>query len=302
MANHLQHIEKCPLCGDSQFVHTESCNDYFVSHETFSLYACCNCHFVFTQDAPVGEEKGRYYQTSDYISHSDTKKGSLNWIYHQVRSVMIRRKTQLSVKEKKNGNLLDVGCGTGYFAASVKRKEWNVTGVEPSKTAAEVARNKFGIEVIHPEKLPELSHHQFDTITLWHVLEHLEDLNETMALLSKLLHDDGKLIVALPNNNAFDAAKYRAHWAAYDVPRHIWHFSSDTFQRLAQKHGYTITTIKSMPFDAFYISILSEKYKGRKCPLLRGFFSGVMAYAVSIFNKKRSSSLIFVLRKKVKLK
>ena len=297
MTTSLQHIEKCPLCGYSQFVHTEICTDYFVSHETFSLYACCNCNFVFTQDVPVGTEKGRYYQAADYVSHSDTKKGAINWVYHWVRRIMLGRKTRLSVKGWKNGNLLDVGCGTGYFAASVKRKGWNVIGIEPSETAAEAARSKFGIEVIAPEKLSKLPHNHFNTITLWHVLEHLEDLNETMTLFSKLLHEEGKLIIALPNINSFDVAKYRAFWAAYDVPRHIWHFSPDAFQRLAQKHNYAITAIKPMPFDAFYISILSEKYKNRKFPLLRGIFTGIAAYAISLFNKRKSSSLIYVLRK-----
>jgi len=297
MTNNLQHIEKCPLCGHSQFAHIETCEDHFVSHETFSLYACCNCHFVYTQDVPIGEAKGRYYQTSDYVSHSDTKKGAVNWVYHQVRNVMIRRKTRLSVKGVKNGKLLDVGCGTGYFAASVKRQGWNVIGVELSATAAEIARSKFGIEVIPPEKLSELPHNQFDTITLWHVLEHLENLNEAMALFSKLLHEKGQLIIALPNRNSFDAAKYRASWAAYDVPRHIWHFSPDTFQLLARKHGYTITAMKPMPFDVFYISILSERYKNRKCPFLRGFLSGVAGYLASLFDRKKSSSLIFAIKK-----
>ena len=290
-------IEKCPLCGDSHFDHVEKCEDHFVSHEFFSLYTCRNCHFLFTQNVPVGEEKGRYYQASDYISHSDTKKGLINWIYHWVRSIMLRKKTRLAVKGKQNGNLLDFGCGTGYFAASVKRKGWNVVGIEPSESAAEIACSKFGIEVISPEKSTELSHNQFDTITLWHVLEHVENLNETMVLFSKLLKENGKLIIALPNHTSYDAIKYRAFWAAYDVPRHIWHFSPDTFQQLAQKHGYTLTTIKSMPFDAFYISILSEKYMNRKLPFLRGFFSGAIAFALFLFNKKKSSSLIYVLKK-----
>jgi len=296
MITNLQHIEKCPLCGSAQFIHVQTCEDYFVSHETFSLYKCCNCHFIYTQDVPIGADKGHYYQTSDYISHSDTQKGLVNRVYHQARSIMLRRKTRLAIKGKKNGSLLDVGCGTGYFAASVKRKGWKVVGVEPAETAAETARSKFDLEVIRPEKLTELTHHQFDTITLWHVLEHLEDLNESMTLFSKLLREEGKLIIALPNSISYDAVKYGASWAAYDVPRHIWHFSPQTFQLLAQKHNYTITAIKPMPFDAFYISMLSEKYQNRKCPLLRGIFSGIVGYVVSLFDKKKSSSLIYVLR------
>jgi len=295
--SNMQHIKKCPLCGHSQFVHVETCTDCFVSDETFLLYRCCSCQFVFTQDVPIGESKKRYYDATDYISHSDTKKGLLNLVYHLVRDIMLRRKTRLAIKEQKHGSLLDIGCGTGYFAASVKRKGWNVAGVEQSETAAEIARKKSGIKVISPDRLSELSHHQFDVITLWHVLEHLENLNEMMASFSKLLNEKGKLVIALPNLNSCDAAKYRTHWAAYDVPRHIWHFSPDTFQRLAQKYGYKITAIKRLPFDGFYISILSEKYLKRKCPLFRGAISGIAGYVVSLFNKRKSSSLVYILKK-----
>ena len=297
MITNLQHIEKCPLCGETQFIHFQTCEDYFVSHETFSLYKCCNCQFVFTQDVPIGSDKERYYQTDDYISHSDTQKGLVNRVYHYVRGIMLRRKTRLATKGKRYGGLLDVGCGTGYFAASVQRKGWKAVGVEPIETAAEIARSKFNVHVLSPENMKELFHCQFDTITLWHVLEHLENLNESMALFSKLLCEDGKLIIALPNRTSCDAVKYGASWAAYDVPRHIWHFSPKTFRLLAQKHNYTITAVKPMPFDAFYISILSEKYKNRKYPLLRGIFSGITGYIVSLFNRKKSSSLIYVLKK-----
>jgi 2-polyprenyl-3-methyl-5-hydroxy-6-metoxy-1,4-benzoquinol methylase len=297
MTANLKHIEKCPLCGHARFVRDMTCEDHFVSHETFSIYRCCNCFFAFTQDVPTEKEMARYYQAADYVSHSDTRKGVVNWFYHRVRSVMLRRKVRMTVKGKKDGNLLDVGCGTGYFAAAVKRKGWNVVGVEPSETAAEVARSRFGVEVIAPDKMAELPHHHFDRITLWHVLEHLEDLNGSMALFSKLLNEDGKLIVALPNGTSRDAAKYGTHWAAYDVPRHIWHFSSYTFRLLALKHGYTVTAVKPMPFDVFYISILSERYMNRKFPLLRGFFAGLGGYVVSLFDKRMSSSLVFVLER-----
>ena len=295
MTNNTQILEKCPLCGHSQFIQIETCEDFFVSHEHFPLNTCCNCHFIFTQNVPIGKNKERYYQVPDYISHSDTKKGLINYVYHWVRRVMIRKKT--SISGKKYGNLLDFGCGTGYFASAMKRKGWRVMGVEPSKPAAEIARNKFGIEVISPGEITELSHHQFDTITLWHVLEHVENLNDTMSLFSKLMHEKGKLIIAVPNCTSYDAVKYRSFWAAYDVPRHIWHFSPSTFQLLAEKHGFTITAIKPMPFDAFYISILSEKYKKQKYPVLKGFISGIAAFTASFFNKRKSSSLIYVLKR-----
>ena len=291
-------MEECPVCQHTKISRKFFCEDYFVSHEPFPLACCDACGFTFTEDVPSQEVMSRYYGSSEYVSHSDTKKGWINSVYHRVRKQMIRRKARLIAQRHTGGALLDIGCGTGYFAGTMKQNAWDVLGIEPSETAAEIARNKFGLDIRPPEALCEWPGKSFEAITLWHVLEHLPDLNESMARFFQLLKDNGSLLIALPNIHSYDAQKYRQYWAAYDVPRHLWHFSPDTFSRLAEKHGFQIADIKPMPFDAFYISMLSEKYKKNPLAGLRGFCFGLVSYFICLFDKKRSSSLIYILNKK----
>ena len=292
-----EHIEECPICGHKKFSRKFFCEDYFASHESFSVCYCDACRFTFTQDIPSRNAIARYYDVAEYVSHSDTKKGLINSAYHLIRKRMIRRKVKLIEEKHTGGRLLDVGCGTGYFAGAMKQKGWDVIGIEPSKTAAEFARNNFGLDVRPSEALVELSEKSIDVITLWHVLEHLPDLNESVSRFFQLLKDDGTLIIAVPNVESFDAEKYNRYWAAYDVPRHVWHFSPDTFSRLAEKHGFKITDIKPMPFDAFYVSMLTENNKKKKFAGIRGFYCGLVSYFICLFNKKKSSSLIYILNK-----
>ena len=291
-------MEKCPVCGqNASFQKFLSCEDYLVSHKLFSINCCDACHFIFTQNPPPPDEIASYYDSSEYVSHSNTKTGLINAVYHLVRKIMIGKKTKLIQKISKGRTLLDVGCGTGYFAGTMKQKDWKVTGIEPSKNAAEMARQKFGLVVKPPEALFDFPEQSFDVITLWHVLEHLPNLNEAMTQFHKLLKDNGVVVVALPNVDSYDAKKYQQFWAAYDVPRHLWHFSPSIFLRFAEKCKFNIIDIKPMPFDAFYISMLSEKNKKNKFAAIRGFYQGIISYLICLFNKKKSSSLIYILKK-----
>ena len=292
-------MEECPICGQKAISQKFlSCEDYLVSHKLFSVICCDACRFIFTQNSPLPDEITAYYDSSEYVSHSNTKTGLINTVYHLVRKVMIGKKTKLIQKISKGRTLLDVGCGTGYFAGTMKQKDWKVIGIEPSKNAAEMARQKFGLVVKPPEALFEFPEQSFDVITLWHVLEHLPNLNEAMTQFHKLLKDNGVLVVALPNVDSYDAKKYQQFWAAYDVPRHLWHFSPNTFLRFAEKCKFNIIDIKPMPFDAFYISMLSEKNKKNKFAAIRGFYHGIISYLICLFNKKKSSSLIYILKKR----
>jgi 2-polyprenyl-3-methyl-5-hydroxy-6-metoxy-1,4-benzoquinol methylase len=295
--NKMLNIKQCPLCANTQFIEKTVCEDFYVTHEKFLLCQCNQCGFVFTQNTPEGEECEKYYNTENYISHSDTHKGFFNKAYHIVRIITLRQKIKIATAGKKTGSLLDVGCGTGYFAGKLSQKGWNVTGIEPSSIAAEIAREKFGIKVLSSESIHKLENRQFDVITLWHVLEHIDSLEDMMISFQCLLKEQGKLIVALPNINSYDASKYKNHWAAYDVPRHRWHFSPETFANLALKYGFSIKKIISMPFDVFYISILSEKYQKHRFAFLRGVCFGLRSFSACIFHKRKSSSLIYILNR-----
>ena len=293
-------INACPLCGGAHLKRAMTCTDFYASGEQFDLYTCEDCGFTFTQGVPVEAEIGRYYETPDYISHSDTKKGAMNAIYHHVRQYMLGRKARLVMKEshRKTGRILDIGTGTGYFAHTMQNKGWEVEAVEKSGQARNFAREHFGLNVRPEAALKELVPGTFDVITLWHVMEHLEHLDETWELLRELLTEKGVLIVAVPNCSSYDAMKYGKYWAAYDVPRHLWHFTPATIQQFGSKHGFILAARHPMPFDAFYVSMMTEKHKGSAYSFVKGMWTGTAAWLSAQAKKERSSSMIYVFRKK----
>ena len=239
-------------------------------------------------------------ETPDYISHTDTRKGAMNSVYHYVRSYMLGRKARLVAKEahRKTGRLLDIGTGTGYFADTMVRRGWKVEAVEKNPQAREFAKEHFGLEVKPESALQEFAPGSFDVITLWHVMEHLEHLGEVWQQLHEMLTEKGLLIVAVPNCSSYDAQRYGEYWAAYDVPRHLWHFTPGTIQQLASRHGFIMAARHPMPFDAFYVSMLSEKHRGSSCSFLKGMYVGTLAWFSALGRKERSSSMIYVFRKK----
>lgn len=293
------HTDICPVCGNKDLKPLLSCVDFLTTKETFDIYKCKACGFALTQDFPCEEEIGGYYDAPEYISHSDTRRGLINILYHWARRMALNSKSKIIARyaSVKNGMLLDIGSGTGYFLNKMKEKKWIVTGIEKSEFARKYAKQKFDIDCQGSEYLYDIPSKAKDVITMWHVLEHLEHLNETMERLHVILKDDGIAVIALPNKDSFDAAHYKEYWAAYDVPRHLWHFSAADFECLANKHQFEVIAIKPMYFDAFYISILSEKNKNTFLAALVGLFKGGIFFLRTLGNKRRSSSLIYILKK-----
>lgn len=287
----------CPVCGSTNIKPFLSCCDFCASGETFNIEKCQNCGFAFTQQFPDEEEIGRYYDTPAYISHSDTRKGIINAAYHLVRKAMLQKKADLTERyAARKGSLLDIGCGTGYYAATMKRRGWETLGIEKNRSAANFSAERHGIKALPPNELVNLKEGQFDVITLWHVLEHLQELHFTAETLKRLLKPEGTLIIALPNEQSYDARHYKDYWAAWDVPRHLWHFSPDTFEKFITPYGFTIVERKRMPFDGFYISMLSEKYQKKRYPFIPGFLYGLIGWIASWFDYKKSSSVIYILK------
>jgi SAM-dependent methyltransferase len=213
---------------------------------------------------------------------------------------MLQRKRSIIEKTtgKKNGKLLDVGSGSGHFLAEMKKAGWAVTGIEINEKARDYSSSAHHVDVIEPGMISSLPSDSFDCITLWHVLEHFQDPFTYASEISRLLKPDGICVIALPNRGSFDAACYKKFWAAYDVPRHLWHFSPLTFSLFAEKSGFRIKSIRRLPLDVFYISMLSEKYRGARLHFLNGITKGIWFYILSSFNKNRSSSLVYFLKKK----
>ncbi len=293
-------ISECPICGSNKIEKRFDCEDYFSSSEIFPISDCLQCGFRLTNHFPPEERIGNYYDTANYISHSDSDKGVTNKLYQLFRRIMLRRKVRL-VKRFTNHiepELLDIGCGTGHFLQTARAAGFRVTGIEKSSMAREKAHSLFNLDVLEDldHFIPE---HSFEVITLWHVLEHLEKLNESIAKISSILAQEGTLVVALPNHHSYDAEVYGKQWAAYDVPRHLWHFTSETVEQLMLKHGMRVVKRYRMPLDAFYISLVSESYKGSSpwSRFPKAFLVGMTGYLLSLFDLKQSSSIIYIIKK-----
>ncbi len=304
---HRVHLEQCPICGASSFEEAFSCVDNFVSKETYQLVKCSQCGFLCTQNVPDSDHIGNYYQSDEYISHTNTKRGVMNSLYHFARQFMLLQKARLieqshSLNSVKN--LLEVGSGTGYFAHTMLKRGWEVTGVEPSGICRTQAKELFDLDLKSLEVLDDHTHSEYpksesyNVIALWHVLEHIPNLNERMEQFYQWLHYGGILVIAVPNPDSFDAQHYGTDWAAYDTPRHLWHFTVHTMKRLAKKHEFNLVNIYPMPLDAFYVSMLTEKHRGYSLSAIRGFFTGCRASLNLLFGKKTaSSSLIYIFKK-----
>ncbi len=290
----------CPACGAKNWVPADEVKDFSVSGESFELKMCNLCHFKRTFPQPLPAEIGRYYASEDYISHSDTKNGLINKLYHAARIYMLKKKHQWVTEAfgKSKGSLLDVGAGTGHFPHYMKLSGWQVAALEPDEKARQIAAEKLHITIDPIEHLEELSADQFDVITLWHVLEHVHDLKGYLERFNRILKPEGVLIIAVPNHTSVDAKRYKTYWAAYDVPRHLWHFSPRAMECLLDQYQFKLTTKIPMHLDAFYVSMLSEKYKGSGFTgTINAFFSGMKTYFSASKNVDQGSSIIYVAKK-----
>ena len=286
----------CPCCNSDNIHKALSAKDHTVSGEVFEIWHCDACTARFTQNVPDKYVIDKYYKSEDYISHSDTKKGLINSLYHYVRKRTLKGKKNLVEKftNRSTGNILDIGAGTGAFLHTMGQAGWNVTGLEPDEIARENAKQLYGLSLQQPEQLFNLPLQSFDAITLWHVLEHVHDLHEYMGELKRLLKPTGCIFIAVPNYTCYDEKVYKEFWAAYDVPRHLYHFSPASITQLLLKHGLQLKDIKPMWYDSFYVSMLSEKYKTGKNIFLVAAWNGWVSNWKALSDKEKCSSLIYV--------
>ena len=286
----MENIQNCPVCGSPHSSLKFRAKDYTVSNEMFHIVSCDSCQLIYTNPRPAANEAGPYYHASAYISHSDTNEGIINKLYHAVRKFTLHSKTNWIEPEKKgNKELLDVGCGNGHFLAAAKEKGWNINGVELDPETAARAANLTGLTIA--SSLTEVASDKlFQVITLWHVLEHVYEIDEYFQFFKNRLAKDGKLLLALPNPASFDANYFEEYWAAYDVPRHIYHFTPATITALAAKYGFKLKKSRGLIFDSFYISLLSNEYKTGNKRLIHSFFIGLLSNLRAMLGKPNYSS------------
>jgi SAM-dependent methyltransferase len=293
----MQSINICPICCGTEFYQDKLVKDFTVSHETFSITGCVKCSLKLTTPIPKLEDLVTYYLSDDYVSHSNKAASIVDKLYLIARRFTMKWKVRL-VKENspQHMSILDYGCGTGDFLKECLNNDMKISGFEPSLLAREKATQLTKSEITH--EFDRLKNN-YDVITLWHVLEHIPNLNEVVKALAEKLSKNGTMFIAVPNYKSADAEEYKEHWAAYDVPRHLWHFSKQSMELLLAKHNLKLSIIVPMKLDAFYVSMLSEKYL-RKSNSLSGLIKAILNGITSNTKANKTgeySSLIYIARK-----
>ena len=290
----MQEITKSPIDQTALKPYLK-CQDHLVSNKIFELKIDTKNQFLVTSPQPKAENLAAYYQSKTYISHTDANKSLFDKIYQKVKKYTLNQKLKLiNSFQTSEKTLLDIGCGTGDFLKHCQNNNWIVTGVEPNTNARDLANQKLQTTL---HSVLEDVQNTYDVITLWHVLEHVADLDGYISQLKKLLKPNGRLVIAVPNFQSYDAQHYKSFWAAYDVPRHLWHFSKKSIQNLLHQYHFELETIKPMRFDSYYVSLLSEKNKTGKSNPIKAFYTGWLSN-LKAAKKMNYSSHIYIFKQK----
>ena len=288
---------KCPWCGSEKAQINLWLKDEFLSKEDFHICECLNCGLSYTMPRPNKEKIGEYYKSEEYYSHQENKKGFIPRLYESVKKVNLKHKYNLATQGLNVGKMLDIGCGVGDFLHTAEEHGWTCTGVEPSEDAKAIAKTKTKANIINSEDMEKIPDATFDLITMWHVLEHVDDLKWQIEQLHRLTKTKGRIVIAVPNYKSYDAQYYKEFWAAYDVPRHLSHFNKNVLTKIFKSKNLELVQTDKLIWDAYYISYMSEQYKQHKFPLLKGTFRGCISNCKARHTKEWSS-MVYIFEKK----
>lgn len=288
---------KCPWCDSDKAQINLWLKDEFLTKEDFHICECLNCGLLYTMPRPDKDRIGAYYKSEDYYSHKENTKGFVPKLYERIKKNNLKNKYQLATKGLSVGKMLEIGCGVGDFLHTAEEHGWECIGVEPSEEAKAIATKRTKASILSSEELESLADEQFDLITMWHVLEHVDDLRWEMDQLQRLIKPHGRIVIAVPNYKSYDGQYYKEHWAAYDVPRHLNHFNRTVLTKMFKTKGLELKKMDKLKWDAYYISYMSEQYRIHSLPLVRGAFRGL----ISNSKARKSgewSSLVYIFEKK----
>jgi 2-polyprenyl-3-methyl-5-hydroxy-6-metoxy-1,4-benzoquinol methylase len=291
-------IEKCPVCNQEKnkiFLESE---DFSLSNEKFNVVECLTCNFLYTNPRPFEKNLGKYYINESYISHTDNKKGLFNFLYQNIRQYAIKTKTQLLIKSSQTKKHLDIGCGTGDFLNSCKNKNIECVGIEPSDIARNKGIEKYNLNIKKNTDLKQFEENSFQSVSMWHVLEHVYEPNQTILDLKKIITANGTLIIAVPNYESLDARIYKKYWAAWDLPIHLNHFSVKSITKLLNNHNFILDKKIGMKFDSFYVSLLSNEHKSGYKNYFKGFCIGLLSNVSAFLGLTQYSSTIYIFSNK----
>lgn len=289
-------LTNCPLCSSDYHIMRFSTQDYFFTNEQFFIFECNDCGHIFTNPQPNESDLGLFYNTDQYLSHKEYPETLVEKLYAFIRRINLNTKYRQATNELNLGNVLDYGCGRGDFLRLAKEKGWNTFGVEIDADARRYANERNGVNVFSPSEESQIREGQMNLVAMFHVLEHIADLHSALAKYNRWLTNDGRLVLALPNPQSFDANYYGKYWAGWDVPRHLHHFSKQSLIHLISQHGFRIQKIYPMYWDAFFVSMMSEQYKTSNWTFLRAGIIGAISNLAAL-RSKQYSSLLYVCTK-----
>jgi 2-polyprenyl-3-methyl-5-hydroxy-6-metoxy-1,4-benzoquinol methylase len=292
----MKKLVNCPVCGSSHIKKVIEVKDYFLTREDFAIWMCDNCKLQFTNPRPESDELPAYYDSPEYLSHNAKGNGLTGKIYTAIRTRNIQFKYNIISRFISSGQILDIGCGTGELLQFFQQKNWGTAGVEPNATAREFANRQYHLGVKNVAALKDFPDHSYDVISMWHVLEHVPEIHQRIEEVKRLLKPEGILVIALPNYESWDAQHYKNFWAGWDVPRHLYHFSKTAFENLAQQHQLQVKEIFPLIYDAFYVSLLSARYRKTNFRLLTALVNGIRSNIAAKRNLNYSS-LIYILQR-----
>ena len=291
-------IEKCLVCHSDQVRKVMDITDHLVSHESFILKECEQCKFRFISDPPEADVAYKYYETEEYVEHSDSSEGLINIVYHRARRWMLQYKYRIMKKAGRTQKLLDFGTGTGYFINFMKTKGFQVHGVEISDKARKFGKESFQLDIHHPNDIYSDSFPtKFGYITFWHVLEHIYNPDEVLNRVRELMDDQGLLIVALPNYDCLEEKIYLNYWNGYDIPRHLWHWNKSSFIQYMERLGFQIKRTGMLPLDPFYNGLISESYRKKTWAHILIPFIGITSLLRGWLNHEKASSIVYYFEK-----
>lgn len=297
---HVEHqtetLKNCPICGSKKLEKSFQTKDYFLTQEEFNICRCKKCDFHFTSPRPKATHLSPYYKSDEYISHSNSNKGLFGFLYQRVRKITLLRKYLLINNFRRGNSILDIGCATGQLLQEFKSRGWDCVGIEPDLDARSLAEKKYHLKVFGEEGIGLLEDSSFDVISMFHVLEHVSNIDERMNDLKRLIKANGYVFIALPNIESWDAQHYKEFWAGLDVPRHLYHFKKDNVKQLFENYNFKIVKIIPMLFDAYYVSLLSEKYKKNPLYYPAAFFKGWYSNFRARKKSPNHSSLLYVIK------
>ena len=288
---------KCPWCDSDKAQINLWLKDEFLTKEDFHICECLNCGLLYTMPRPDKDHIGAYYKSEDYYSHKENTKGFVPKLYERIKKNNLKNKYQLATKGLSVGKMLEIGCGVGDFLHTAEEHGWECIGVEPSEEAKAIATKRTKASILSSEELESLADEQFDLITMWHVLEHVDDLRWEMDQLQRLIKPHGRIVIAVPNYKSYDGQYYKEHWAAYDVPRHLNHFNRTVLTKMFKTKGLELKKMDKLKWDAYYISYMSEQYRIHSLPLVRGAFRGLISNSKARTSGEWSS-LVYIFEKK----